>query len=635
AVPCAVAVVGLAAVAGALPAAALAALALCPLVFGLLSPGRDARDELEQQAAFEEAERRRAEARAAAVFEGFVDSSPVAIELFDVKGNPVKSNRAAERLLGKVPPPGLSLFSEAGLRRAGLLEPQLKRVLAGNRVETPPTWYDPTEIGLPGAPGRRVCFRATVFPLFEAEGNIGRIAVMHEDVTELKELEERCRTAVPAAAPATETSDPAPATDIRDLEFRRRKVEQALRESEERFRSFVERARGYAVVRRDENGKVLAASPAIEEIWGISANTIVADSSAWFAQVHPDDSERVRGVEAEARRRDSYPDDYRFRVNNLRTGKVHWVEVRGTVNPALGRRSFDAVVLDVTRLVEVEALLADRDAALAGLCASPVEAIIRLNSELMVTSWSPGAEPVTGFSADHAVGKPITGLYPDFEAAGFLPALKRARVEDRPQIHEAFYQDGREQHAGWFQIAFYPLPTGVILLVRNVSDRHRAELALREAELRLSGLLSSPGLAVSLKDTALKYLLVNPAAQQSLGASSEQSCLGRTDRDLLKKAVAELLSDHDKRVLDTGEPARLELALPDAISKAAAWYRMDKSLLRRADNSPAAILTVATDISRQVLAQQELARRRVFLEKLAAEQADVLKRVEDELGRWR
>ena len=120
----------------------------------------------------------------------------------------------------------------------------------------------------------------------------------------------------------------------------------------------------------------------------------------------------------------------------------------------------------------------------------------------------------------------------------------------------------------------------------------------------------------------------------SLGASSEAHCLGKTDRDLLKNNVAEMLGSSDKQVMETGDPAEIDIALPDVISKAAAWYRMTKTLLRRADGTPTGILSVAVDISGQVLAGQELARRRVFLEKHIAEQAKSLRMAEEELRRW-
>ncbi|MBM3323553.1 PAS domain S-box protein, partial [candidate division WOR-3 bacterium] len=419
----------------------------------MLSRTRDPKREAELQAAFEEAERHRAERRAGALFDNFVDSGPVGIELFDAQGNPVRSNKAAERLLGKVPPPGIPLTDPRGLRRAGLLEPQLKRVLAGTRVETPPTWYDPTEIGLPGIPGTKVCFRATVFPLFDHEGTVSQIGVLYEDLTETKKLEQAAREAEervraePPPEPAREASDvsgvvPSSAADARDIEFQRRKLESALREADERYRSFVDSARGYVVVRFSEDGHILHLSPSVETFWGIRRDTILLDNAAWFSRVHPDDLARVKQVEAEARRSGAYPDDYQFRVVNMTTNAVCWLEVRGAACSWAGRRTLDAVITDVTTRKSLEAELADRERKLAALVTSPGDGVIVLDVDWVVSSWSPAAEKETRVSASEAVGKRLWEIYPDLEKSGFAAPFKKALTEKKPQFFEGFYQDG-------------------------------------------------------------------------------------------------------------------------------------------------------------------------------------------------
>ena len=590
--------------------------------------GLNHRRELEQQAAFEEAERRRAERRASAVFESFIDSSPVSIEIYGREGDLIRSNKAAERLLGKVPPPGLSLFDERGRKRAGVLEPQLKRVLAGTRVETPPTWYDPTEIGLPGVPGKKVCFRATVFPLFSNESEVIRIAVMHEVVGAPEAKAPKAQTS-PAASPAAAAS-----VDVRELEFQRRKIEKSLREAEERYHALVNGAEGYVVMRATEDGRVLAVSPSIDAIWGISAETVQTDQSAWFAQVHPDDLERVKKTEADIRTNGRYPDGYRFRVINRNTSQTHWVEVKGSVSTAHGRKTCESFIHDITHQLEVEHALARRENDSRVLLGSAEDGVVALDRQFVIKHWSKGAEAETRIEAQVATHRPMAEIYPDLEKTGFLSAFRRSLETQAPASHEAFYHDGREKFAGWFRMTSYPSDQGLLVLIRNMTRLRKAEQAWQQADSRLKALLACTDLSVSLKDPELKYALANPLACTMLGRKSESDLVGHKDEDFLKPNVASLLASHDRKVFENEQPTELEIALPDTVSPKAAWYRLTKTLFRSHSGDKAGVLTVGYDITSRVFAKQELARRRSAYEALLREHSAMLDKGRKELEHW-
>ena len=618
-------------------ARAVGELSMLPLGFAaMLARGRDPRREVEEQAAFEDAERARAERRAGAAFDNFSDSSPVGIEIFSPDGKPLRSNKAAERLLGKVPPPGIPLFDERGLKRAGLLEPQLRRVLAGTRVETPPTWYDPTEIGLPGIPGRKVCFRATVFPILDDEGKVTRIAVMHEDLTEQKKLEQELKENAGryASAPAAFDAAPPPGVDARDIEFQRRKLETALRENEERYRSLVESARGYIIARFSEDGHILAISPSIEEFWGIKRDTIVVDNLAFFSRIHPEDIERVKSTEAAARKAGSYPDDYRFRVINMTTSAVHWMAVQGSISAYGGKRVFDLLLLDITESRRTEDALHERNLEFATIATSSGDGVFILDKEWIVRDWSPGAEKETRVTTSEAVGKHLWEVYPDLEKSGFGPVYRKTLLERTPQYHEGFYQDGREKYAGWFAISVYPYGTGVLSLIRNVSQRKRAELAWRDADAKLKAILETPDVAVTLKDHNLRYTLANTGAMKMMGPNAGDSVIGKTDLEIYNAKVSALIASHDRQVMEHGKPVELEVALPDGTSVNAAWYHVYKQPWYGPTGQVVGVLDVARDITTRVRAQQELLRRRGFVEQLLGEQAQSLRKAQDELTRW-
>src|SRR5438874_3209370 len=73
----------------------------------------------------------------------------------------------------------------------------------------------------------------------------------------------------------------------------RHRVEEALRESEQRFRELAENVREVFFVADPETGQALYLSPAYEEVFGRSREHAYADRSHWLEAVHPEDRARL------------------------------------------------------------------------------------------------------------------------------------------------------------------------------------------------------------------------------------------------------------------------------------------------------------------------------------------------------
>jgi PAS domain S-box-containing protein len=132
-------------------------------------------------------------------------------------------------------------------------------------------------------------------------------------------------------------------------------AEDALRESEQRYRELVERLPGIVYI--DEPGALgRYISPQIESILGYSADEWLSDPERWHDALHPDDRERaVAELAVGEASGERFTSEYRLLA---RDGSVVWF--RDEATPAVhadGRMLVQGVMFDVTREREIEAEL--------------------------------------------------------------------------------------------------------------------------------------------------------------------------------------------------------------------------------------------------------------------------------------
>jgi PAS domain S-box-containing protein len=126
---------------------------------------------------------------------------------------------------------------------------------------------------------------------------------------------------------------------------------------------------------------------------------------------------------------------------------------------------------------------------LASIVASSDDAIISKTLDGRILTWNAGAERIFGYTADEAVGQPITILIPEDHLEEETVLLDRLRRGERIEHFETVRvtKDGRLLD---ISLTVSPLrtPDGEIIgaskVARDVTDRKKADAALRDADRR-------------------------------------------------------------------------------------------------------------------------------------------------------
>lgn len=178
--------------------------------------------------------------------------------------------------------------------------------------------------------------------------------------------------------------------------------------------------------------------------------------------------------------------------------------------------------IDVTERKEFEEALG----SLAAIVAASDDAIVSKTLEGIIRSWNAGAERLFGYSADEAVGRSIELIIPPELLGEERSILARLRRGERIDHFESvrLRKDGRRidisltvspirDHAGRV--------IGASKVARDVTERKRADEALRESEERYRALVESQTEMVCRFRSDGTILFVNGAYASALGKTPE------------------------------------------------------------------------------------------------------------------
>ena len=261
----------------------------------------------------------------------------------------------------------------------------------------------------------------------------------------------------------------------------RKRAEDALRESEERYRLLVELSPDAVTIACDE--RLVFVNAAGVKLFGAARAEELIGRPVWDL-VHPDYKEMVSGRirnTVEGREISPLVEQRLVRLD----GEVVDVNVTSIPSSYQGRPAVQAIIRDITESKRAEAARS----WLAAIVESSEDAIIGKTLDGTITSWNGGAEKLYGYPAEEVVGRHISLHVPPErldEVAGILESIRQGRSV-------SVYETVRVKKGGeaiHVSLTVSPIRdgagniTGASAVARDITERKRAAEALREADQR-------------------------------------------------------------------------------------------------------------------------------------------------------
>ena len=303
----------------------------------------------------------------------------------------------------------------------------------------------------------------------------------------------------------------------------RMEAEEALRISEEKYRNLVDNAL-VGICKTNLSGDILYVNEALLKIMEIGSPEKITGKGVLSA--YKSSSKRESLIE-ELRRNNKVKN---YEVELLTdTGKTKKV----LLNAILEGDTISGMVMDLTEHKKTEEALRESEKRFRAISNTAADAILLMNNEGKISYWNPAAEKIFGYTSEEAMGKDLhmflaperyhtdyrrgfskfsnTGEGVAMENTFEFFALKKDGTEFPIEVSTSAIQIKGKWHA--------------VGIVRDVSDRKLAEIALTKSEQKYRTLFEESKDVIFISTPDGTFLDINPAGIELFGYSSTEEML--------------------------------------------------------------------------------------------------------------
>ena len=327
--------------------------------------------------------------------------------------------------------------------------------------------------------------------------------------------------------------------------YRRWLAEQALHESERKYRMLVNGVKDYAILMLGPLGEIRSWNPGAERMSGCAFKEVAGQNFSRFfpaediASGKPEEILRIAATNGE----------YEEQSTRVRSDGTRY-QVRSSYaasrDPAGNLRGFSVISRDLTESTE-------SGAKYRGLMEAAPDAMVVVNQGGEIVLLNVQAEKQFGYRRDELLGQKVTNIIPEGFAERLIADDLRSTEDALAQQIgtgielNALRKDGSEFP---IEIMLSPLqsPEGTLVTaaIRDISVRKAAEEVLAQMEGKYRGLMEAAPDAMVVVNQGGKIVLLNVQAEKQFGYRRDE-LLGQRVTNIIPRGFAERLVADDLR----------------------------------------------------------------------------------------
>jgi PAS domain S-box-containing protein len=321
--------------------------------------------------------------------------------------------------------------------------------------------------------------------------------------------------------------------------FARGLAEEALRDSEEKYRRLIQGVQDYAILMLGPQGEIRSWNPGAERMTGCKFEEVAGQNYSRFFS--PEDLKR--GRPEEILRMAAASGLYEEQGMRLRKNSSRFL-VRTTYTASRDLtgilRGFSVVSRDLSQGAE-------SDAKYRGLLEAAPDAMVVVNQTGEIVLLNVQAEKQFGYSRDELVGQRVKNIIPEGFAERLIADGTRSAADAlAQQIGTGIELIARRKNGTEFPIEIMLSPlesaegTLVTAAIRDISVRKAAEKHLGQMESRYRGLLEAAPDAMVVVNQGGEIVLLNVQAEKQFGYRRDE-LVGQKVKNIIPDGFAERL----------------------------------------------------------------------------------------------